>query len=377
MTENPTVGILQAVYPDYRLPLWSELDTASGGRVEVLAGLQYFDVTIKTPALVRPQVVLANFYLFRRALLIQALPLRRMLRYGVVIAEGNPRILSTWALLLLRRGVGRPTLLWGHALSRSHRDGLVRRLMRWLVNGQICYTRTDADYLREHGYPRMIAVAPNAVTQSALIRPRAPADATSFVYVGRLVPAKRPELMLDAFLQAADSLPRNCQLIIAGDGPVLRQLRTRALGSEHSDRVRFVGHVTDRDGLERIYKRALAAVSPGYVGLSIIQAHSFGVPMIIADDEPHSPEIEAASDGHNAQFFDAGSVEALAAAFCAVWSNRQEWLRRSADIARTSAERYSLDGQALAIWEAACRAQAEKAQVPRWRFWSRRRAQVR
>lgn len=377
MTETPTVGILQAVYPDYRLPLWSELYTASRGRVEVLAGLEYFDATIKTPALVRPRVLLANLYLFRRSLLIQGLPVRRMLRYGVVIAEGNPRILSTWALLLLRRGVGRPTLLWGHALSRSHRDGLGRQAMRWLADGQICYTRTDAEYLRDHGYPRMIAVAPNAVTRSALIRPRATTRATSFVYVGRLVSAKRPQLMLDAFLKVAARLPSNCQLIIAGDGPLLPHLRSRALDSEHGDRVRFVGHISERHELERIYGEALAAVSPGYVGLAIIQAHSFGVPMIIADDEPHSPEIEAASDGRNAEFFSAGSVEALAAAFWAVWTNRQEWLRRSEDIARASAESYSLDGQALAIWDAACQAESHKGRPSPWRVWSRRRAQAR
>lgn len=45
-----------------------------------------------------------------------------------------------------------------------------------------------------------------------------------------------------------------------------------------------------------VYANALVSVSPGYVGLSLTQSLSFGVPMLIAIDEAHVPEIDAALD---------------------------------------------------------------------------------
>src|ERR1039458_8274127 len=285
MARRSTLGIIQTASPDYRLPLWSQLASASPSHPHVFAGRDYFAPTVNTPEAATGTVVeLRNRYLLKRRLLVQRLPLPKMLRYKVVVAEGNPRILSTWFLLMLRRVRRRPTLLWGHVLSRRQRDGVSRRLMRRLADGQICYTRTEAAYLSERGYEGIIVAAPNAVARSVEIRARDTQAATNFVYVGRMVPAKRPELLLQAFLHAAPALSDHCRLAMVGDGPLLTELRRLAETADHGARVDFLGHISDPHALAHIYDGALAAVSPGYVGLSIVQAHSFGVPMVVADE---------------------------------------------------------------------------------------------
>jgi glycosyltransferase involved in cell wall biosynthesis len=351
------LAIIQTTAPDYREPLWEELRrqaTGLGGQVTIYAGPEHFDRTTLTSPGSRNLVrAVRNLFLLRRRLLVQLLPMTTLLTVDVAIAEANPRILSTSVLLILRRALRRRTLLWGHALSRRHLDPWPRRVVRALSDGYVCYTNTDARYLSTK-YPRLpVTAAPNALARAKDIKPRATAGATNFIYVGRMIEAKRPELLLRGFIAASDSLPSQCRLVMVGDGPLLGHIRRLARESPSSHRIDVLGHIGDQDGLTMTYRHALAAVSPGYVGLSVIQAQGHGVPMIVADDEPHSPEIEATQAGFNAVFFHAGSAKALARALREVWQDRDAWLSRSATISRVCAEKYSLESQARALWSAA------------------------
>src|SRR5207248_11625357 len=109
------------------------------------------------------------------------------------------------------------------------------------------------------------------------------------------------------------------------------------------DRIRFLGEITDFEELRRVYGTALASVSPGYVGLSLTQSLWFGVPAIIARDEPHSPEIEAARKDFNSLFIESDSVDALSDALVRVENDRDAWLARRPEIARDCATRYSVE----------------------------------
>lgn len=341
---------MQTVSPDYRLPLWRLLGDMCNGRIAIYAGDDYFKPAVRTPpaaqGLISP---VKNWFLFRRSLLIQRIPLRRLMRSAAVIVEDNPRILSTWLLLLLRRCRGRPTLLWGHVRSREGHDKSYRRVMRRLGSGYVCYTESDARELASSGYRGAIVAAPNALARRDMISARPGHEAKSFVYVGRLVAEKKPRLLLTAFLIAASQLPEDCNLVFVGDGPEGDALRADAAASEFASRVEFLGHISAWDRLSEIYSRSLAAVSPGYVGLSIIQAHSFGVPAVVADREPHAPEYEAVIPGANAVLFAAGSVAALAASLQGVSSDREAWVSRSDMIAEECRRRYSLESQASAL----------------------------
>ena len=93
------------------------------------------------------------------------------------------------------------------------------------------------------------------------------------------------------------------------------------------------------------------SVSPGYVGLSLTQSLWFGVPALIARDEPHAPEIEAAKPGMNAVFFDSDEPEALGKALVDAFERRDLWLERAPAIAEACVRRYSLESMVDAIVE--------------------------
>lgn len=56
----------------------------------------------------------------------------------------------------------------------------------------------------------------------------APGAERILVYVGRLAPEKRPELLLDAFRIVRESAPARTALVVVGDGPRRKELQRRA-----------------------------------------------------------------------------------------------------------------------------------------------------
>src|ERR1019366_2566983 len=117
------------------------------------------------------------------------------------------------------------------------------------------------------------------------------------------------------------------RLVLVGRGPGREQVdvlaRKRGRG-----RIVLAPGTFDRIELRTHYERALFTVSPGFVGLSLVQSISFGVPMLIARDESHAPEIEAAEEGVNAVLFPSDDPDALADAMVAVARDAPAWILR-------------------------------------------------
>jgi len=313
------IRLVQTSIGDYRQAFLDILLERLGDDLEVYAGEVYFDGVTRTRVDIGEHLrPLRNVYLVGRRILWQRGALRAAVGAGIAVLELNPRILSVWVALLVRWLGRRPTVLWGHAWSRSgraSRTNRLRRIMRRPADGTLVYTEQQALELAETG-ERNVYVAPNALYRWSDMVPALAERPTDFLYVGRLVPEKRPDLLLSAFVSAIDRLPPQTRLVFVGDGPRSARLREVA-DSLAKGRVLFEGHISDPDQLRAIYARSIASVSPGFVGLSITQSLGYGVPMVIARNEPHSPEIEAAVEGWNAIFFSPTSSAALADALVA------------------------------------------------------------
>jgi glycosyltransferase involved in cell wall biosynthesis len=208
------------------------------------------------------------------------------------------------------------------------------------------YTNTQKIELQKRLPLHLVMAAPNSLVRKVdcVVDDRSDPDARfEVLFIGRLTVEKKPLLLLEAFARARDRLPQHVRLAYVGAGPLGDRLRERAAELNLADRVELRGHVTNPVLLRRWYQSGVCAVSPGYVGLSAIQSFAHGVPMIIADREPHAPEIEACREGVNCVFFKAGDATALADAIVAMWQQRAGWHARRAQIASWVAENYSVE----------------------------------
>lgn len=340
--------LVQTAIGDYRQQPLSLVAATLGDDFLAFAGDEYFYPSLKTNVnLGRNLRGARNHFLAGRKLLWQSGVIQTALTAGTAILELNPRIVSTWIILIGRRLTRKRTLLWGHAWSRSGpgaKTEIVRRLMRRLSDGIIVYTEAQRAELAAVEDPsKFIIAAPNAIyLQSAMHPIENKGLQTDFIYVGRLVAEKKPGLLIDAFRVFSEKV-HTSTLHIVGDGPLKNVLRQQAEDLVERDKVVFHGHISDTDALKRLYGVSIASVSPGYVGLTITQSFGFGVPMIIARDEPHAPEIDCADESMNCLFFTMDSISALSEAMLAVWNNRKDWIERSSMISQECREKYSAE----------------------------------
>jgi glycosyltransferase involved in cell wall biosynthesis len=346
-SDPPATALLQTTIPEYRASIVTALRARLGGQLLVLAGENDFEPTVRLTVADLGVVVVPNVYLIGRRLVWQRRCIRRLLQPDVVVLELNPRVLSSWVVLAVRHIRRKPTVLWGHAWPRSgaaSQTDRIRHAMRRLASGILVYTDTQADELSHRMPKATIRSAPNALySQRLAVAATDTRTARDVLFVGRLVARKKPALLLEAFLAALPSLPDDTSLVFVGDGDLREQLEQRVDIAGAEDRVRFEGSVTDFQALRNLYWDALVSVSPGYVGLSLIQSLWFGVPMIIARDEPHSPEIEAAQDGTNSILVASDSITDLRDAIAGAFADRAAWAARGPSIARACSARYSVE----------------------------------
>lgn len=358
MTTEPSpadVVVVQTIVPHYRVAFFELLAERLGPRLLVVAGDEDW-----TPELAHVPAVTSltarNRFLLGRRLLWQSDVLGPSRDAEVAVLVLNPRILSAWAVLALRRLRGRRTLLWGHAWPRRGRTSptdRLRRLMRRLSDGLVVYTEAEAEEARADSPRTAVVAAPNALYRRAELERAAAADpVTDLVFVGRLVGEKRPDLLLDAFLAALPELPDDVRLVFVGDGPLRPELEAGARAADAAERVFFRGHVSAFEEISRVYAGAIASVLPGTAGLTLVQSLGFGVPVVIARDARHGPEIDLALEGVNARFFAAGSQEELASTLVAVAGERGRWREQREVISAPIRDAYTVESMVEAFLSA-------------------------
>ena len=348
LDKRVSIAIQQTIIPDYRMGLFRLLREHWGDQFQIYAGEADFGRSpVSTSDAWKCFQRINNVYLFGHRFLWQVGSLRALLSADVTVLNANMRVLSGVFVQGIRKLIGRPTVLWGHVQGQNAFASILRGLYLRSCDGFIAYTESQAELLRER-YPWLkVWVAANSCVSSSDCVPviAESRELNSFLYVGRLVEAKKVRLLLDGFIQAREQslISDSIRLVFVGDGAERPVLEARANEAGVSDVVDFKGHVSAVETLRSYYRTAICSVSSGYVGLSATQSFSFGVPMLIADDEFHSPEIEACKEGFNAMFFSSNNANSLAHKLGQMLNFKSEYLVRREVVAAWTQSNYSFE----------------------------------
>ncbi|MFD6855985.1 glycosyltransferase [Rhodococcus sp. NPDC060090] len=341
-----------AVVPVYRDACVRELMVRHGEDITIFAGEQHLDRTVRTGLPVDIVQRVKNFGLAGDRVLLQVGNWRDAINAEVTVIDLNPRSLTAWIIAGLRRLVKRRTLAWGHLHPRSgpeSRTAPLRVLLRKFTDGTILYGYDSVVPARAELPDIPVWVAPNSLYRARDIETR-DEDRRGILYVGRLEQAKNVHLLVDAF---ADS-KLWCEgmfLQIVGFGSLEEEILRTATLRGIRDHVRFFGKVHDVSALGDIYAETLFSVSPGYVGLSLTQSLGFGVPVLYAQDAPHSPEIELQRFG-GMESFTPVSVGGLAKEMVAYTRKLAASPVDRERLSRQVRGTYSAEGMAQGIWDA-------------------------
>jgi glycosyltransferase involved in cell wall biosynthesis len=247
---------------------------------------------------------------------------------------------------------------WGHGrnLQSTAPTGLRERWKRWFVNRVdwwFAYTDSTRSLLRSDGFPdERITVLNNAIDNDRFAQDLAAVDDTRMrsclerlgaqpgapigMYCGSLYPDKRLDLLVAAADLVHGQRP-DFRLLVIGDGPS-RSYLTEAAAARPWLICVGVQRGTDKAAWFRV---ANAYLSPGAVGLHVLDAFCAGLPMITTRDARHGPEIAYLEPERNGFVVDA-NAQAIAESYLALLRDAA-LLARVRSAAADDARRYTLD----------------------------------
>ena len=224
----------------------------------------------------------------------------------------------------------------------------LRRLTYGYADAVVCQTDPALRWVqhRVHINGRVIpnpVVAPMARTGAER---GAGAQAPTIVAMGRLVPQKGFDLLLQAFAQIASRHPE-WTLKIIGTGPLRAELERQAAELRIADRVQLVGELADPFPL--VGAAELFVLSSRFEGFAnaLCEAMAMGLP-VISFDCPSSP-AEIIRHGENGILVPAQDVPALASAMDHLMGDAA-LRRRLASRAPEVLSRYAPE-KILALWD--------------------------
>lgn len=374
--KRPVVYVSRFV-PGYRRPVLEALNKALDERLIVCSGqppsASFASLTSDTPAEYR-QIPLRSWWIAGERLHAQPVGQVLKLKPSVILAEESPRTITLPVLLRGARRKGTGTLLWGHFSSNNRPFGSSHPLDRYRLalaryaDGCVCYTESIRTSLAEHVPSDRLFTARNTLDIRPLLRLRElletegkPAvrrrlglsvEAPVVTYIGRLIPQKRLDLLLDTYSILLRHGP--VSLVIVGDGPEKPALEARIERENWTD-VRLTGAITGQARSAPYLFASDVMVCPGYVGLAVNHAFALGLPVVThASPKPgirhHSPEVTYLKHGHNGLMVPHGSVPALADAVQDILADQAQYSARALSYARTHLDMSTMvDGLVKAV----------------------------
>ena len=358
MSTRLEVTILCRVLPPYRVALFAELARSQRINVRFAFGQSSSaGVPDAAPPTHFKVIPLHNVWLATRdrEVAVVQLGTKAVLRDGVqvIIAEFNPRIISSILILWRARRAGIRFIWWGQGFG-AQASGLAVRLRMWLAHradALLLYGDTEARRFVSLGYPpERCFVARNSVDTEeirSIVESLGEQPRVRILFVGRLTARKKVNLLIEAFARVRTTLRRAGKLTIVGDGPERQALVAAVQARQLDDAVEFLGAEYEQRKLAPLFATSLAYVCPGCVGLAAVQALACGVPVITGRNEPHGPEIAAVEHQRTGLIVKSDEASAIAQALRELDADPTGWAVMS------RAARTALAGYGLATMKAA------------------------
>ncbi|NMH89328.1 glycosyltransferase [Flavivirga algicola] len=112
-----------------------------------------------------------------------------------------------------------------------------------------------------------------------------------FLFVGTLYKAKKILDLLDAYLLAYKQNPSIEPLVVIGDGEEKDNIKSWVKKHQLTEKIILKGAIFNQDVLMEYYRRAIALISPGQAGLTVLNAFAYGVPFVTTENAITGGEI--------------------------------------------------------------------------------------
>lgn len=372
--------VVQPTLAAYRVPVWRELASREGIDFRLWYGQQKAIKNAEPDGFAAEFKPIRTWSIAGQEALWHAAQLEAAERDDVdaIVLAAATRYLSLGPALRRARRAGKSIVLWGHGISKH--ENVFRTWNRDRITGYatalLFYDDLNAQAAIQRGVPAdRVFVAPNALDQSEIIAAQQawlaePSRMEAFreqqrlddrkvlLFVSRFTQENRVELLIEAIDLLRREHPGVLAVLVGGGGEEKRikeQIGQRGL-SEH---FLLTGPIYDQYELAPWFLAAEAFAYPSTIGLSLLHAFGYGLPVVTNDNlAGHGPEIvafqpAAEQPGANGLAYRTGEASDFAAQLGRLLSDRALRDRLAQGARDTIHEKYNVpnmvDGMVAAI----------------------------
>jgi len=327
-----SILIVQPLIPAYRSPLFQELAAQPIFKIKVCASktvpgipnLTSVDDEKQYTDLAHP----CKSFMGNRFLWQQHLRLDPEMKSGdVLIVSGNLRFLSNIPLIFHAKMKKVGVIWWGHGSSKqkSKLKDMINRIVMHLIDVRLLYTDTEIDNYKKQGFHSdKLFATNNAIDDKPIKKAILTWDKDrlrqfkksehivnkkTLLFCGRRTDSVSLDLVYSALAQL-NAEENNYIFIVIGPKEEHTALKSQAKALNIEKSVRWLGPIFNQQDLAPWFLSAACFVFPGPIGLSILHAFAYSLPVIVPDIV-HNPEIAAFTDGKNGLLYKDGDDKDL------------------------------------------------------------------
>jgi len=258
-------------------------------------------------------------------------------RPHAVIAINNRKHLTEYAALILCK-IFRIKFIWwthGYDHAESNKNNYKSKLKEFytlfflnLGDSIMTFSSKGSEYLLKKGIKgEKIFTAFNTLNTSKIIKIKDEtiknfdyiylyntysihSDEPIIIFSGRLKKEKKVEDLIRAVAIVRQQIA-NIKIVIVGNGE--DESRLKKLAAEIAPHnIIFLGGIYDEQRLAEWFTIAKLCVIPSYVGLGIVHAFCYGLPVICEQSPNHGPELQYLKNGINGFMVEKDDVQGLA-----------------------------------------------------------------
>jgi len=267
------VLILQNVLLHYRKALYNELSKnynitiLHSGNKSVTNSDSYKEVIVKKNKI--------GPFFFQRGILNRT----KSGNYDVIIAMFDIRWINNIVAMFLHNSKTK-FIWWGVWFTKNK---IINRIRLYLAKKKvnIFYTQqTKNSFIKAGINPKNTFVAHNTVKVNNREKCYEYKQKRNILFIGSLYKGKKVDILIKAFYNIISQLDKNIRLVIIGDGEEKNNLKKQVKELKITDRVVFIGKITDDKKLISYFKETIVTANFGQAGLTILHTFGNGVPFL-------------------------------------------------------------------------------------------------
>jgi len=332
INRKPRIAIITNVIPNYRADFYRRILASDSIDITVFCQPAIPGMNLNT---VHEQFsknvnLVKSFGLAKEKLAWQCLPAWDLYKnYDTLVFYGNPRVISNVVYSILFKLIGKKIIIWGQAHTAGANPLMETIRLAWWrwFDYLFLYTDKEVEYLKDKGFnqQKMLGMN-NGLNQDEIehVKSQWPQERllnwqkqqgienkVLLLSCARLEKKNQFELMIPALKQLRQTQPQLLWCVI-GQGEQEQSLRDAVTAANLTNHVRWLGAIYQEHELAPWFMSSKLLIHPGAIGLSLLHAFGYGLPVITHDNlEKQMPEIAAFNNhGNGLQFAadDAGSL---------------------------------------------------------------------